>query len=123
MVGRFSNIVLGVQIQIPVSLIPVMSMLSVLEAVRTIKSSCVNATPHFKATDLLVYVRIATNINYVHFVKTRNLPYSIEDVRQMMTKACWVCAENKPQFYSPVQSHLVKATQPFERLNTISKAH
>ena len=52
-----------------------------------------------------------------HFVKTRNLPYSIEDVRQMMTKACWVCAENKPQFYSPVQSHLVKATQPFERLN------
>ncbi len=26
-----------------------------------------------------------------HFVKTRNLPYSIEDVRQM-TKACRVCA-------------------------------
>ncbi len=51
-----------------------------------------------------------------HFVKTRNLPYSIEDVRQM-TKACRVCAENKPRFYSPVQSHLVKATQPFERLN------
>lgn len=51
-----------------------------------------------------------------HFVKTRNLPYSIEDVRQM-TKACRVCAESKPQFYSPVQSHLVKATQPFERLN------
>ncbi len=50
--GTFSFIiVLGVQIQIPASLIPVMSMLSVLEAVRTIKTSCVNATPHFKATD------------------------------------------------------------------------
>ncbi len=51
MVDRFFIIVLGVQIQIPVSLIPVMSMLSVLEAVRTIKTSCVNATPHFKKTD------------------------------------------------------------------------
>ena len=51
-----------------------------------------------------------------HFVKTRNLPYSIEDVRQM-TKACRVCAEHKPQFHSPVRAHLIKATQPFERLN------
>ena len=51
-----------------------------------------------------------------HFVKTRNLPYSIEDVRRM-TKACRVCAEHKPQFYSPAQAHLIKATQPFERLN------
>ena len=51
-----------------------------------------------------------------HFVRTRNLPYSIEDVRQM-TKACQVCAEHKPHFYSPDQAHLIKATQPFERLN------
>ena len=51
-----------------------------------------------------------------HFVRTRNLPSSIEDVRQM-TKACWVCAEHKPQFHSPAQAHLIKATQPFERLN------
>ena len=51
-----------------------------------------------------------------HFVKTRNLPYSIEDVRQMTT-ACRVCAEHKPQFHSPVRAHLIKATQPFERLN------
>lgn len=38
-----------------------------------------------------------------HFVKTWNLPYSIEDV--------------KPQFHVSLQAHLVKATQPFERLN------
>ena len=35
-----------------------------------------------------------------HFVKSMNLPYSVEDVRRM--------TEN---------SHLIKATQPFERLN------
>ena len=57
-----------------------------------------------------------------HFVRTRNLPYSMEDVKQM-TKACRVCAECKPQFHTPAKSHLVKATQPFERLMSISKAH
>ena len=36
-----------------------------------------------------------------------------------MTRACQVCAEHKPQFYSPVQAHLIKATQPFKRLNNI----
>ena len=28
-----------------------------------------------------------------------------------------MCAEHKPQFHSPAQAHLIKATQPFERLN------
>ena len=28
-----------------------------------------------------------------------------------------ICAENKPRFYKPPQATLVKATQPFERLN------
>ncbi len=45
-----------------------------------------------------------------HFVKTRNLPYSIEDVRQM-TKACQVCAENKPRFYKPVGYSTIRATK------------
>jgi len=51
-----------------------------------------------------------------HFVKSRNLPYSVEDVRQM-TSACRICAECKPRFCKPEPSHLIKATQPFERLN------
>ena len=51
-----------------------------------------------------------------HFVKSRNLPYSIEDMRQM-TKACRICAEHKPQFHLPVQAHMIKTTQPFQRLN------
>ena len=51
-----------------------------------------------------------------HFVKPRNLPYSVEDVRRI-TNACRVCAEFKPKFCKPTKSHLIKANQPFERLN------
>ena len=51
-----------------------------------------------------------------HFVKSKNLPYSVEDVRRM-TSSCKICAECKPRFYRPENSHLIKATQPFERLN------
>ena len=51
-----------------------------------------------------------------HFVKSRNLPYSMEDVKRMI-RSCHICAECKPQFHKPDPAHLIKATQPFERLN------
>ena len=51
-----------------------------------------------------------------HFVKTRNLPYSLEEVREI-TKSCQTCAHNKPRFQSYQNSHIIKATQPFERLS------
>ena len=51
-----------------------------------------------------------------HFVKIRNLPFSINEVRQM-TKDCQICAQNKPKFQRLSNSHLIKATQPFERLS------
>ena len=51
-----------------------------------------------------------------HFVKVKNLPYSMEDVRKMISR-CKVCAELKPNFYKPPVCNLIKATQPFERLN------
>ena len=51
------------------------------------------------------------------FVRSRNLPYSVEDVRKM-TSSCKICAECKPRFYVPPNKvNLIKATQPFERLN------
>ena len=53
---------------------------------------------------------------FFHFVKARNLPFSIEDVRTM-TRNCPVCAECKPHFYRPDKVHLIKATRPFERLS------
>jgi hypothetical protein len=51
-----------------------------------------------------------------HFIKSRNLSYSIDEVRNM-NKSCKVCAEVKPRFHKPAESHLIKATQPYERLS------
>ena len=51
-----------------------------------------------------------------HFVKSKNMPYSVEDVRQVVG-SCRICAECKPKFHQPDKTRLIKATQPFERLN------
>ena len=51
-----------------------------------------------------------------HFVKQRNLPFSLDQVRQVV-RSCTVCAEIKPQFFKPESVHLIKATCPFERLS------
>ena len=52
----------------------------------------------------------------LHFVRTKNLPFSTEDVRKVCSN-CRVCAELKPIFYRPKKSELVKATKPFERIS------
>ena len=52
----------------------------------------------------------------LHFVRSKNMPYSVDDVRQVIS-SCKVCAECKPRFYIPEKTSLIKATQPFERLN------
>ena len=51
-----------------------------------------------------------------HFVKSRNLPYSAQEVKQIVAN-CRVCQELKPSFYRPPNSSLIKATQPFERIS------
>ena len=51
-----------------------------------------------------------------HFVKTKNLPFSLDDLKSI-TQRCSDCAQLKPKFYSPCTSPLIKATQPFERLS------
>ena len=50
-----------------------------------------------------------------HWIKSKNMPYSIEEIRKM-TAECPTCAEIKPRF-NRTQGKLIKATQPFERLN------
>ncbi|BHF58955.1 hypothetical protein SprV_0100191000 [Sparganum proliferum] len=50
-----------------------------------------------------------------HFVRARNLPFSMEEIRNVVTK-CQVCCEVKPRFFK-TQGQLIKATQPFERLS------
>ena len=52
----------------------------------------------------------------LHFVRSKNLPYSTDDVKKMCA-SCRICAELKPQFYQPPTGALIKATQPMERLS------
>lgn len=51
-----------------------------------------------------------------HFVRSKNLPYSVEEIK-VMTSRCSVCAELKPRYYKPNYESLIKATQAFERLS------
>ena len=51
-----------------------------------------------------------------HFVRTKNLPYTLSEIREM-TSSCKECSEVKPQFLNSHDAQFVKATQVFERLN------
>ena len=51
-----------------------------------------------------------------HYVRSKNLPYSISDVKSVVAQ-CRTCAVIKPRFYKPNNPPLIKATQPFERLS------
>ncbi|CAB4017252.1 Hypothetical predicted protein [Paramuricea clavata] len=51
-----------------------------------------------------------------HFVKNRNLQFSIEEIKRI-TQSWKTCRECKPQYYRPGPSQLIKATQPFERFS------
>ena len=45
---------------------------------------------------VLCHPGVVTCLN--HFIKSRNLPYSIENVKQVC-KECCVCQEIKPKYY------------------------
>ncbi|CAK1591212.1 unnamed protein product [Parnassius mnemosyne] len=51
----------------------------------------------------------------VHWIRSKNLPYSVEEIR-LMTASCKVCAEIKPRFCQS-KGQLIKAIAPFERIN------
>ena len=51
-----------------------------------------------------------------HFVRSKNLPFPLEEVRQTCLN-CHMCSVLKPRFYHPMQEHLVKATSAWERLS------
>ena len=52
----------------------------------------------------------------IHFVRSKNLPYSVDEIKKICHD-CNICAKIKPQYYKPTEASLIKATQPFERLN------
>ena len=51
-----------------------------------------------------------------HYIRQRNLPYSLDDVKRM-TNACAICCEIKPKLFKPPIVNLIKSSQPFERLS------
>ena len=51
-----------------------------------------------------------------HFVRTKNLPYSLEQVKTVCNQ-CRVCAAIKPQFFRPDNPPLIEATKPFDRIS------
>ena len=51
----------------------------------------------------------------LHYVKTKNLPYSMEDVKSVC-EPCDTCMKEKPRFIQQ-KGVLIKATQPFQQLN------
>ena len=63
--------------------------------------------------DLLCHPGV-TRLN--HYVKTKNLPYELSDIRSA-TSNCRICSEIKPNFFKPQGGKLIKSTQPWERLN------
>jgi len=53
----------------------------------------------------------------LHYVRVKNLPYSLNDVKNV-TQTCKDCCEIKASFLKPKHSvNLIKATQPFERIS------
>ena len=52
-----------------------------------------------------------------HYVKAKNLPFSLSDVKNVI-QACKDCSEVKASFLKPEDKmNLIKATQPFERIS------
>ena len=55
-------------------------------------------------------------VRFYHYVRTNNLPFSMEDVKQVVSQ-CITCAEIKPNFFKPKYTPLIKSSKPFERLS------
>lgn len=51
-----------------------------------------------------------------HFVRSRNLPYSFENVKQIC-RNCSIYQEEKPPYYRPNSINLIKVMHPFERIS------
>ena len=56
------------------------------------------------------------NSQMTAFVRNRNLPFSVEDIRKIIS-SCTICHKCKLCFNKAEPAHIIKATQPFERLN------
>ena len=51
-----------------------------------------------------------------HFIRSKNLPFSVEDVKRICA-SCRVCAELKPQFFDKPTENLIKSMRLWERIS------
>ena len=53
-----------------------------------------------------------------HFVRSKNLPFSVEDIKHVCNE-CFTCAKLKPQYFTSnhCKNTLIKATRPWERIS------
>ena len=77
---------------------------------------CSAATSTAKLSELHVDLCHPGVTRMLHFVRHKNMPYSVEDVREI-TRSCKICSEVKPRFVKLSPQALIKASQPFERLS------
>ncbi len=57
-------------------------------------------------------------VRLYHFVRSKNLPYSLDDVKRVtLTSQCVICAKIKPHFHKPNNPPLIEATKPFDRIS------
>ena len=78
-----------------------------------IKCMKLNMTDLYELHDSLCHPGVT---RIAHFVRMRNLPFPLDEIKQMI-KSCKTCSALKPQYFSPQSTPLIKATQPFERFN------
>ena len=51
-----------------------------------------------------------------HFIRSKNLPFSVEDVKRICAN-CRVCAELEPRFFGKPTENLIKSMRPWERIS------
>ena len=80
-----------------------------------LRSTCASSAHDslYKLHDPLCHPGIT---RFWHFIRAKNLPYSLKDAKRTVN-TCPICRECKPAFHHTESAHLLKATQPFERIN------
>ncbi|XP_076037194.1 uncharacterized protein LOC143022734 [Oratosquilla oratoria] len=80
------------------------------------RAYCCSVFPMSNLTDIHENLCHPGVTRLLHFVRSKNLPFSTDDVKKVCA-SCKVCAQQKPQFHRSAQGVLIKATQPMERLS------
>jgi len=84
------------------------------------RAFCSSTHPECALNELHVGLCHTGFTRLLHFVGSKNLPYSTTDVRRIVSN-CKICAEVKLRFYRPQERSLINAMRPMERLNVAFK--